>query len=129
MRRVYLDSAPVIYLVERVLPYYTRLQTLIQTSDLLVASDLTRLECRVLPMRNANTYLLADYDAFFGTRVSEVIALTTEIIDRATEIRAYYRYGVADSIHLAAALAAHCDLFLTNDLRLAGFGEIQVVTV
>lgn len=129
MRRIYLDSAPVIYLIERVMPFYTRLQALLRSADRLVVSDLTRLECRVLPMRNANTLLLMGYDTFFEEHVSEVLPLTKAVIDRATEIRAYYRFGVADSIHLAAALVANCDLFLTNDLRLTGFGEIQVVTV
>ncbi|MCS6949918.1 MAG: PIN domain-containing protein [bacterium] len=129
MRRIYLDSAPVIYLVEQVSPFYTRLQSLLDGSDLLVLSDLTRLECRVLPMRRGDTQLLADYDSFFTTRVSEVVPLEAAVIDRATEIRAYYSFGVADSIHLAAAMAARCDLFLTNDVRLAGFEGIQVVTV
>lgn len=94
-----------------------------------MASDLTRLECRVLPMRAGNMQLLADYDAFFSTHVREVVPLTTPVIDRATEIRAHYRYGVADSIHLAAALASGCDLFLTKDLRLTGFPDMQVAMV
>lgn len=50
-------------------------------------------------------------------------------LDRATEIRARYRCGVADSVHLAAALASGCDLFPTNDLRLTGFPDMQAVMV
>lgn len=33
MRRIYLDSAPVIYLVELVQPFYARLQTFLHPSD------------------------------------------------------------------------------------------------
>ncbi|MCS6918134.1 MAG: PIN domain-containing protein [Fimbriimonadales bacterium] len=129
MRRVYLDSAPVIYLVEGVYPYYANLQSLLQPSDLLTVSDLSRLECRVQPIRTGNTILLGHYDAFFNTRVAEIVSLTSEVIDRATEIRARYRYSVADSIHLAAAIVAQCDLFLTNDLRLTNFRELPVATL
>lgn len=129
MRRVYLDSAPVIYFVERTPSFYTRVRAFLQPSDWLVVSDITRMECRVLPLRANDSALLQDFDDFFAYYVNEVVPLTTEVIDKATEIRAVYRFAPLDSIHLAAALAAHCDLFLTNDLRLAGFGEIQVVTM
>jgi predicted nucleic acid-binding protein len=129
MRRIYLDSAPVIYLVEQTPPFYARVRASLQPSDWLVVSDITRKECRVLPIRTGNTAFLRDFDDFFAYYINQVVALTTEVIDKATEIRATYRYTPLDSIHLAAALAARCDLFLTNDLRLAGFGQMQVVTV
>ncbi len=129
MRKVYLDSAPVIYLIERTAPFYARLQGLLRASDLLIVSDLTRLECRVLPLRRSDWLLLADFDSFFATRVAEIAAISTEVIDRATEIRAQYGYKMLDSIHLSAALVAGCDVFLTNDLRLKGFRDIQIVTL
>ncbi|MDW8321876.1 MAG: PIN domain-containing protein [Armatimonadota bacterium] len=129
MRRVYLDSAPVIYLVERTPGFYARVQAVLQPSDWLVVSDITRMECRVLPLRNGNNDLLRDFDDFFAQYVNELVPLTTAVIDQATEIRATYRYTPLDSIHLAAAMVARCNLFLTNDVRLAGFQGIQVVTV
>ncbi len=39
MRKVYLDSAPVIYLIERTAPFYARLQGLLGASDLLIVSE------------------------------------------------------------------------------------------
>jgi len=36
------------------------------------------------------------------------------------------RYSLPDSLHLAAAIEAGCDVFLTNDNQLAGFPEITV---
>ncbi len=129
MRKVYLDSAPVIYLIERTAPFYARLQELLKASDLLILSDLTRLECCVLPLRRGDRLLLADFDSFFATRVAEIVAISTEVIDRATEIRAQYGYKTLDSIHLSAALVAGCDVFLTNDLRLKGFADIQIITL
>ncbi len=129
MRKVYLDSAPVIYLIERTAPFYARLQELLKASDLLIVSDLTRLECRVLPLRRGDRLLLADFDSFFATRVAEVVAISTEVIDRATEIRAQYGYKTLDSLHLSAALVAGCEVFLTNDLRLKGFADVQIIAL
>ncbi|MCX7926106.1 MAG: PIN domain-containing protein [Fimbriimonadales bacterium] len=129
MRKVYLDSAPVIYFVEQTPNFYARVRAHLQPDDWLVVCELTRLECRILPLRQRNLALLADFDLFFTQYVNQVMPLTSGVIDKATDIRAYHRYNLADSIHLAAAVLAECDMFLTNDLRLANFAEIQVVTL
>jgi predicted nucleic acid-binding protein len=125
--RIYLDSAPVIYAIQSVEPFLPSVSRWIGRPDaVLVVSDQTRLECRVLPIRNGNSLLLEAYDEFFGTGVKEIVPLSAGVVDRATAIRAQYGYGVADSLHLAAALSSVCDVFLTNDRRLLGFGEISV---
>jgi predicted nucleic acid-binding protein len=36
------------------------------------------------------------------------------------------RYGLADALHLAAAIEAGCDVFLTNDNQLATFPDITI---
>jgi predicted nucleic acid-binding protein len=36
------------------------------------------------------------------------------------------RYGLADALHLAAAIKCGCDVFLTNDDQLASFPDITV---
>jgi predicted nucleic acid-binding protein len=92
-----------------------------------VASDLSRMECRVKPIREGNASVLADYDHFFLEVVGERITLSAEIIDRATYVRARYGFLVPDAIHLAAALFANCDQFLTNDYSLRRFTEIPIV--
>ncbi|MCI5218746.1 MAG: PIN domain-containing protein [Candidatus Electrothrix sp. LOE2] len=43
---------------------------------------------------------------------------SSEVFDKATELRAQYSLKTPDAIHLAAALVSGCDVFLTNDLRL-----------
>lgn len=45
---------------------------------------------------------------------------------RAAMIRAKHRFGIADSLHLAAAVENRLDRFLTNDNRLAAFPDISV---
>jgi predicted nucleic acid-binding protein len=36
------------------------------------------------------------------------------------------RYGLADALHLAAAIESGCDVFLTNDNQLANFPDILI---
>ncbi len=128
--RVYLDSAPGIYAIEEIQPYASAVDALLARPDVVqVASDLTRLECRVKPLRDGDVRILAAFDLYFSGTVHEVIQLTTEVLDRATAIRALYGFKTADAIHLAAALHAKCDVFLTNDHRLRRFSEIKVEAV
>jgi uncharacterized protein len=103
--RVYLDAAPVIYLAERIQPLAALFAAAVADSNAeLVASDLTRLECRVKPIRDGDSILLADFDRFFGSTVSEIVPLTTDVLDRATELSARHAFRALDATHLAAAL-------------------------
>jgi len=84
--RVYLDTAPVIYLVERIQPFGPLVASALADSNAeLVASDLTRLESCVKPIRDGDSILLSDFDRFFSSTVSEIVPLSTDVLDRATE--------------------------------------------
>jgi predicted nucleic acid-binding protein len=123
---IYVDTAPLIYLVEHVPHYGDLVAQRLSSTDALVVSDLSRLECRVKPMRDSNNALLDDFDRFFNESVSEVVVLSREVIDRATQIRSRYGFKTPDAIHLAAAILSNCELFLTNDRRLDKFTELPV---
>jgi len=125
--RVYLDSAPLIYLIENVAPYALVLtRRLAQPGVTQVCSELSRLECRVKPLRDGEADLLAAFDTYFSDIIFFIIPLSRSIIDRATDLRARYGFKTPDAIHLAAAIYAECDLFLTNDRRLDRCREIDV---
>jgi predicted nucleic acid-binding protein len=128
--RLYLDAAPVIYVVEQVAPFFSVVDARLSTSETVrVASDLTRMECRVKPVREGNADLLKDYDDFFEYVVAEIVVLSREVMDRATEIRARYGFKTPDAVHLAAAVVTSCDVFLTNDHRLDRFPDISIEVV
>ena len=128
--RLYLDTAPVIYTIEQVPLYAAAVnERLLVPGVVPVVSDLTRMECRVKPLRDGNTDLLKDYVDYFEKAVAEVVALSREVIDRATEIRAQYGFKTPDAIHLAAAVWSGCDVFLTNDRRLDRFSGLAVETI
>ena len=130
MTRIYLDTAPVIYTVEQMAPFASIVDARLAARGVIrLASDLTRLECRVKPIQDGNTALLNDYDEYFASNLSEIVLLSREVLDRATEIRAQYGFKTPDAIHLGAAVIANCDVFLTNDHRLDRFTELAVEIV
>lgn len=125
--RLYLDTAIVIYDVERVAPFATLVQTRLAAGTFdLVASDLTRLECRVKPLRDTNQTLVRAYDLYFDTVCADVVSLNRATLEHAAALRAKYGFKTPDAIHLAAAMESKCDIFLTNDQRLGRCSEIVV---
>lgn len=84
--RYYLDAAPVIYAVEGVPPYAAAVDSRLSATDAVrVVSDLTRMECRVRPIRDGKEELLEDFDEYFHGTVNEVVSLSRAIIDQAHE--------------------------------------------
>lgn len=125
MERIYFDSAAMIYFVEQRMPWYNKIFTRITATPVqVVASDLTRMECRVKPMQLGNAAILADFDAAFGA--AEIVPITTAVFDRATVIRATFGFKTPDALHLAVAVEYGCDVLLTNDHRLSTFTAIPV---
>ena len=128
--RVYLDTAPVIYLVEHVEPYLAYLITRLGESGLIqVCGELTRLETRVKPIRLNDIALLMAFDDYFSEIIEDVVPLTRAIVDYATELRARYNFRTPDALQLASAIGGECDYFLTNDSALQKCTEIKVEVI
>jgi len=127
---IYCDSVILIYLLDAVGPFniraVTRMTALHSAGDVAAFSDLTRLECRMKPLRIGATAKLAEFDAFFSRPDVRLVPITTAVFDRATIIRATYNLKLADSLHLAAAVESSCDRFLTNDTRLSALTDVAV---
>ncbi|WP_161595528.1 type II toxin-antitoxin system VapC family toxin [Tepidimonas charontis] len=134
MNRVYLDACIVIYYVQqhpRYVDGITRAMLPAKSpKPQLVVSDLTRLECRVFPMRRHDDRLLAEYDAFFTLPAVRHMLMDTAVFDLATRLRAQHNLKTPDALHLAAAIHAGCQEFWTNDDRLAqaAAGHITLVS-
>jgi predicted nucleic acid-binding protein len=128
--RVFCDSAIFIYLVEGAATFKqraaARLAQAWNANDVLVVSDVVRLECRVMPIRNHDLLQLGQYDLLFSQPRIIRTFTTTAVFDRATDIRAAYNFRLGDSLNLAAAVDAGCSIFLTNDHRLQKFQGIPI---
>jgi predicted nucleic acid-binding protein len=120
--RLYFDSAPIVYHVERTMPYATVVDARLTASGvMLVSSELARLECLVLPLRNGDAARVGDFDMFFSARVDELADFTSAVFRRAAEIRASHNFKIPDALRRACAFEAGCDAFLTNDAQLTCF--------
>jgi predicted nucleic acid-binding protein len=137
----YLDTVIVIYAVEgnpadqqRVLNYLAALE---QAGHRFAISELTRTECLVPVFGPGQAQRLSDFFRFFHGPNLRTVGLTAAMHTRASAIRGGYtypavppapprRYGLADALHLAAAIEAGCDVFLTNDNQLANFPDITI---
>lgn len=102
------------------------MKNLRMAGDAVAVSHLTRLECRVGPIKRGDLPILAKFDQFFSFPTVQIVPMTPQVFDRATLIRATYGFRTADAIHLAAALENGCRLFLTHDARLSRFPEIAM---
>ena len=127
----YLDSSAIIYLLEGSATVRTQVAGHIAGAEgdpagRLVTSHLARLECRVKPLRDGDAALLATYDAFFTRARLVVFDLSAAVLDRATELRARHGFKTPDAIHLASAMEAGADAFLTGD---AGLAKCPGITV
>ena len=127
---IYFDSGVIIYLYDHTGSFHTRalarLQAAEQAGDTTAVSDLSRLECRVGPMLAKDAAKLAVFDSFFARSDVIKVPITTAVFDRATLLRATYRFKTADALNLAAAIEGGCDCFLTNDVKLKACTDLPV---
>jgi uncharacterized protein len=126
----YLDTNVLIYFVERNPTFGARASARIfaiqAASDPILLSDLTRMECLVMPFRTGDTKLEASYNAFFNLQGVQVVAITRAVCEEAARIRAHFPFKQMDSLHLAAAVAHGADVFVTNDTRLNAFTGLTI---
>jgi len=96
----------------------------------LVFTELTRLECRIRPVKTGNHAQLLVYDQLFAAHGNRFQAMDRQVFELATQLRAEHGLKTADALHLAAAIRAGCVEFWTNDRRLAkaAQGRLQIVT-
>ena len=131
MTRLAVDSSALIYLVEGSDALRERITrrldpVLADPAGRLVASRLARMDCRVKPLRNGDTALLAEYDAVFGAARFDLADVTAAILDRATDLRARHGFKTPDAIQLATAIEIGADAFLTGDAGLVRCTDVTV---
>jgi predicted nucleic acid-binding protein len=132
--RLFLDTAPVIFYVERNPAFIAVVDLVFDRIDAgtlqAVTSPVTLAECLVVPLRLGKMQLQQDFTDLIvsGANVT-FVPLDAAIGQQAAELRARYNLRLGDALQIAAALAAGCDAFLTNDLGLKRVQEIAVIVV
>jgi predicted nucleic acid-binding protein len=134
LSRIFLDTAPVIYYVEKH-PIYDSLVTVafneIDNGNLVgIASPITLAECLVHPYRLGLTQLQQDFtNLILNSRNVHFDSVDQQIAIKATELRAQYNIGLLDAFQIAIALATNCDAILTNDSIFRRVTEIKVIMI
>ena len=130
--RLYLDANAIIYSIEGVPTFRDWALRWIEQAEaaqgLMITSRLTRLECRVKPLRESDEAALARFEGFFARENVALVDVSAEVIERATELRARHNFRAPDAIHLASALLGEVDIFLTGDTALQRCPDLRVVT-
>ncbi|MGI0035237.1 MAG: type II toxin-antitoxin system VapC family toxin [Nitrososphaera sp.] len=94
-----------------------------------VTSPVTLAECLVHPYRRGDMPLAQKFRNVITAGVHTRYVGVDAVAERAAELRARYSLTLADAFQIAAALAAGCDAFLTNDVALKRVGELAILVL
>ena len=134
IKRIFLDTAPVIYYIQKNEKYFEKVKQIFialrMSKVQFVSSDITTAEACVYPYRLGRQEWLDKFNDFVREAPVEIIHTSDEIAHRTAQIRAQYpSFKTMDAIQIATALVGGCDGFLTNDKRLRQFGELPCLTI
>ncbi len=127
-----LDTAVFIYFIEehpRFLPLVEPVFAAIDAGPLEgVTSGLTLLETLVRPYRVGNAPLAERYEALLTrSRGIRLVDLHRPLLRVAAQLRASVPVKTPDALQLAAALAANCVAYITNDRDLPRVPGLQIL--
>jgi predicted nucleic acid-binding protein len=133
VRRLFLDTAPVIYHVEGTAAYQPLTDVVFQKiaagSVEAVTSPVTLAECLVHPLRKGDQTLAAKFRSVLTAGVNTRYAGVDAAAESAADLRARYHLSLPDAFQIAAAMAAGCDAFLTNDVTLKRVQEMVILVL
>lgn len=129
---VFIDSAPIIYLVEQhavYLPLMRGVVTLMRADKMkIVTSPITLLECLIQPFQTDDERIQQRFrDVIVNGRNITFVSTNAEIGERAATIRVKYNLSATDAIQVATAIESNCGALLTNDKSFARITEIPIL--
>ena len=131
--RLFLDTAPVLYHVEGVAAYQPLTDFVFQgiSSGTCEAatSPITLAECLVHSFQKRDTALVQQFRQVITAGAHTRYMSLDAAAESAAELRARYNLSLTDAFQIAAALAADCDAFLTNDLGLKRVQELTILVL
>ena len=132
--RLYLDTAPVIYYVQGVTPFFPVVDRLFQEIETgavsAISSPITLAECLVLPLKFDDPDLQQSFTDFLtDTEWIYIVNIDPKIGKQAANLRVRYGLKLPDALQIATAIAANCQAFLTNDIKLQRVNELRVLLI
>jgi predicted nucleic acid-binding protein len=133
VQRLFLDTAPVIYHVEGIAAYQPITDLIFQEISKgtfeAVTSSITLAECLVRPYRRSDITLVRRFRDVITAGVHTHYVGVDATAEKAAELRAQDNLSLTDAFQIAAALAANCEAFLTNDTRLKRVTGLRVLVL
>ena len=122
MSRVYWDSMVFIYAIEKNPTYFPIVKAVHEAMkrrrDTLCTSIFTVGEVLVGARKAGSQSAVDRIKNYFAGDTAAILPFTLETAEQFALIRSWTRASPSDAIHLAAAVEAHVDVFLTNDAKL-----------
>lgn len=129
---VALDTSIFLYFIEEHPLYLPLVEPLFEAIDAgkleAVTSSLTLLEVLVIPFRFSNAALIERYETLLTkSQGLRLVELDRDFLRAVAQVRASTRAKTPDAMQLAAAMAAGCPVFLTNDDRIPELPGLRVL--
>jgi predicted nucleic acid-binding protein len=129
-----IDTAPVIYFVERHPKYVTLVHQIFGMIDQGVvtgiSSVITLAEVLTLPCKAENANLKLKYqNLLLNSKNFNLIPVDAIAAQLAAELRAKYDLRTPDAIQISVSINAGCQAFLTNDTLLKKVTEIKMLVL
>lgn len=122
MNLVFLDASAIIYLLEGKSKVRQAARQMLagmrskNAEPAIVVSALSRLECRVQPIRNRDQSKIELFDRFFADPGLHIVQLSPGVIEQAAHLRANHGLKTPDALQAACTLElAEEPPFLTGD--------------
>lgn len=131
VRRLFLDTAPVIHHVEGNASYQPLTDVIFKEISVgtfeAVTSSVTLAECLVHPYRHGAMDLVEKFRNVIVTGLHTRYVGVDAVAESAAELRARYNLSLTDAFQVAAALGAGRDAFLSNDVALKRVTELRML--
>lgn len=132
---IFLDTSPMIYYVEahsQFGPLAKEVVNAFQAGQVMAYSSVvTLVEVLPKPVETGNTELVEQFTRFLKqNKHLRLIGISEEIAEHAGQLRGRYpTLRTMDALQLAAAMHIGADAFITNDTRLRGVTDIQLIVL
>ena len=131
-KKVFLDTNPIIYLLENQEPYSTKVKSFLLdcmgNKSEFYTTTITDIEFMVKPLKEKKLSDIETYKNFLKALNVLKCYINDSIAEQAAKLRVQYEnIKLADAIQLAASMDAGCDVFLTNDKQLKQVFSANVV--
>lgn len=133
-KRVFVDTAPIIYYLENSPLYSESIKRFfimcIKNDIQVVTSAITIEEYLVYPYSSGNMEFADNFKRFLNYMNIEIININYDIAEQASKIRGKYKgFKAMDALQISAAVESQCDVFFTNDKQLRQEKEIPCITM